>query len=106
MIPTSRLGRAGRLLGSALGPMSGVATLGRLKGGAHKLGQTLALVADSMPADVRERLGGLFCAAEPRPWDEVKGALDALPAGLLAEVEPAPFAAASMGQVHRGHLNN
>lgn len=106
MIPTSRLGRAGRLLGSALGPVSGVATLGRLKGGAHKLGQTLALVADSMPADVRERLGGLFGAAEPRPWDEVKGALDALPAGLLAEVEPAPFAAASMGQVHRGRLDD
>jgi predicted unusual protein kinase regulating ubiquinone biosynthesis (AarF/ABC1/UbiB family) len=106
MIPTSRLKRAGRLLGSALGPMTAVTTLGRLKGGAHKLGQTLALVADSMPPDVRERLGGLFGAAEPRPWDEVKGALDGLPGGLLAEVEPLPFAAASMGQVHRGRLDD
>jgi hypothetical protein len=106
MIPTSRLRRAGRLLGSALGPGAAATTLGQLKGGAHKLGQTLALVADSLPEEARARLGGLFGAAEPRPWDEIKGALDALPTGLLAEVEPAPFAAASMGQVHRGRLHD
>lgn len=103
MIPRSRLGRAGRILGSALAPESAALALGRLKGGAHKLGQTLALVADGMPADMRERLGGLFGAAEPRPWDEVAGTLDELPA-RLADIEHTPFAAASMGQVHRGRL--
>lgn len=105
MIVTSRLGRAGRLLGSAVvAPHAGVAALGRLKGGAQKLGQTMALVADSLPAELKGRLGGLFGEAEPRPWEEVAGSIDGLPANLLADVEHLPFAAASIGQVHRGHL--
>lgn len=102
MIPTSRLGRAGRLLGAVVTPTAGVATLGRLKGGAQKLGQTLALVADSLPPELRGRLGGLFTEAEPRPWAEEADAVAALPPDLLDTVEPVPFAAASMGQVHRG----
>lgn len=106
MITTSRLRRAGRMLGAALGPTGAAQTLGQLKGGAHKLGQTFALVADSLPPELRDSLGGLFGAAEPRPWAEVGPLLDALPAGLLADVEPAPFAAASMGQVHRGRLGD
>ena len=100
MIPTSRLGRAGRMLGSAFAPTAAATTLGRLKGGAHKLGQTLALVADSMPPELRGRLGALFGEAEPRPWHEVASAVDGISG--LASVEEQPFAAASMGQVHRG----
>ena len=62
----------------------------------------MALVADGMPPGMRDRLGRLFAEAEPRPWNEVEPALAALPAGLLASVEEVPFAAASLGQVHRG----
>lgn len=106
MILTSRLGRAGRLVHAAVsgGAETSVLTLGRLKGGAHKLGQTLALVSDSMPAELRARLGGLFSEAEPRPWEEVAPMIAALPDGVVSEVERVPFAAASLGQVHGARL--
>lgn len=106
MISTSRLGRAGRLLRGVVGPGAVADTLGRLKGGAQKLGQTAALVADGMPPELRKHFGALFAAAEPRPWAEIAPVLQELPAGLLADVEPVAFAAASLGQVHRGRLHD
>lgn len=106
MIPTGRLGRAARLVGAAVGA-DPTAALGRLKGGAQKLGQTVALVADGMPPELREKLGTLFAQAEPRPWSEVAPVFDGLPADVRARIEldERPFAAASLGQVHRGRLD-
>lgn len=73
------------------------ATLGQLKGGAQKLGQMLALVADGLPPELGARFGRLFSEAEPRPFAEVAGLV---PPGVY-DVDPVPFAAASLGQVHR-----
>ncbi len=107
MIPRSRFGRAARILGAAVGPaVPSVSTLGRLNGGAHKLGQTLALFADGMPPELKAQLGLLFSEAEARPWAEMERAIGGLPAGLLASVEPVPLAAASMAQVHAARLAN
>ena len=75
MITTGRLSRVARLARLAPAVLGGDAegvlmyeVLGSLKGGAQKLGQTLALVADGMPAPVRVRLGALFGDAPPLPW--------------------------------------
>jgi hypothetical protein len=76
------------------------AALGSLKGGAQKLGQTLALAADAMPPEFRASLGGLFSEGQPRPWAEVR---EAVP-DVVVHIEETPFAAASIGQVHRGAL--
>lgn len=102
MISTGRFRRAGRLLGAALRPDMGAQVLGQMKGGAHKLGQTMALVSDGFSPELRERLKTLFSEAEPRPWGEVAPALEALPQGFLAHIDHHPFAAASLGQVHQG----
>jgi predicted unusual protein kinase regulating ubiquinone biosynthesis (AarF/ABC1/UbiB family) len=104
---TGRIGRGARLIGAAVRQEHARLALGRLKGGAQKLGQTLALVADGMPDEVRRQMGALFSAAEPVPWSTLAPELEALPADLRAAltVDPEPLAAASVGQVHRGRLD-
>ncbi len=81
----------------SLGADRAVATLGQLKGGAQKLGQMLALVSDGLPPELGQRFGRLFAEAEPRPFDELRAQVPE----CVYEIEPVPFAAASLGQVHR-----
>ena len=97
MIPRGRLGRAARLVTGSLGVTRAAATLGQLKGGAQKLGQMLALVADGLPEGMGDRFGRLFSDAEPRLFEELRGQVPP----CVEDVEPTPFAAASLGQVHR-----
>lgn len=97
MIPRGRLRRAARLVTGSFGADRAAATLGQLKGGAQKLGQMMALVADGLPPELGARFGRLFSESEPRPYAEVAGQV---PAGVV-DVDPVPFAAASLGQVHR-----
>ncbi len=117
-VPTGRFRRLSRIaalaphLGGALlggaGTRRAVAermlhTLGELKGGSMKLGQILAQVAEALPEDMQERLGGLFDEAPPLDWESMREVLDQEFDDLsaLAEIDPEPFAGASLGQVHR-----
>ena len=116
MIRDGRLGRVAqmaRLIPAAIGgDREGELTyeiLGNLKGGAQKLGQTLALVADGMPAPVRARLGALFGDAPALPWEEVSEVLRAQLGdtdALFAHIEQQPLASASLGQVYKGRLHD
>lgn len=125
-VPTSALGRMWRTgrsvlgVGAALrrgrrgeavdaeGAAEIVRSLGGLKGVAMKAGQMLGYVDPSVPPELRSMLALLQTAA-PRMGLEtvtgvVRGCLGARADALLAGMEPAPVAVASIGQVHRGRL--
>ncbi len=86
--------------------------LGELKGGAMKFGQALSLFEAMLPEDVagpfRDQLRRLQDAAPPMPASRAQAVVRAeLGPGwrrTLAELDPRPAAAASIGQVHRGRL--
>ena len=84
-------------------------TLGRMKGGAMKVGQMLSLHADLLPPEVGEVLRMLQAKAPPVPAEvmefEVRGELKQFDA-LFAAFEPEACAAASIGQVHRATLRD
>ncbi len=89
-------------------------TLGQLKGGAMKFGQALSVLESALPEDVaapyREHLTQLQDQAPPMPTRTVH---EILAAELgedwrerLPELDGAPTAAASIGQVHRGRWHD
>ncbi len=86
------------------------AVLGGLKGGAMKLGQTLAVFETMVPAEVhepyREALTRLQTTAEPMPAATVHRVLaEQLGRGWrdrFADLDDEPLGVASLGQVHRG----
>ena len=84
--------------------------LGQLKGVAMKLGQGLALAADSLelPADVREQLARLHDSAEPVPFEQIEGTVVEELEGPLAErfarFDRAPLGTASLAQAHAAAL--
>ncbi|MEP6814369.1 MAG: AarF/ABC1/UbiB kinase family protein, partial [Marmoricola sp.] len=86
-------------------------TLGELKGGAMKFGQQMSILESALPdeliAPYRAHLTQLQDSAPPMPTQTVR---DILAEELgddwrsqLVELDPVPAAAASIGQVHRGH---
>jgi predicted unusual protein kinase regulating ubiquinone biosynthesis (AarF/ABC1/UbiB family) len=85
------------------------ATLGRLKGGAMKVGQAMSAMEAALPeqlaAPYREALVRLQESAPPMPTALVYQQLDrAFPGGwrdMLRDLDERPVAAASVGQVHR-----
>ncbi len=129
-VPTSALGRLGRTAGAALrsgrlllgarGAGEGdsplelealakvVGSLGELKGIAMKAGQILSYVDVALPEELREALSVLQTHAQPMPTGQVRRILQAelgtRAQELLATLEEAPLAAASIGQVHRARL--
>jgi predicted unusual protein kinase regulating ubiquinone biosynthesis (AarF/ABC1/UbiB family) len=88
-------------------------TLGELKGLALKAGQMLSYMDGALPADAepafRRILSQLQQRAPALPWPAVSEVL-ALELGSLddhfAAIEEEPFAAASIGQVHRARLHD
>ncbi|MGQ4877320.1 ABC1 kinase family protein [Billgrantia sp. LNSP4103-1] len=78
--------------------------LSELKGPAMKLAQIMAQWDDLLPPDLADELARLQRQAEPMPWEGIRRTLLAQYGTLEAhfrEIEPRPFASASMGQVHR-----
>jgi predicted unusual protein kinase regulating ubiquinone biosynthesis (AarF/ABC1/UbiB family) len=84
-------------------------TLGELKGAAMKLGQMLSLHEGAMPPEVAAILRSLQKEAPRVPAEvmeeEIRGSLEGFDE-LFADLDFDAFAAASIGQVHRGRLRD
>jgi predicted unusual protein kinase regulating ubiquinone biosynthesis (AarF/ABC1/UbiB family) len=92
-----------------------VDTLGTMKGAAMKMGQLASFIdTDYLPDEYRElyqeKLAALRTTAPPMPWEKVRKVLDEEfdepYEELFERIEPDAFAAASIGQVHRGVLHD
>ncbi len=84
-------------------------TLGELKGAAMKVGQMLSLQDSVLPPEVAAVLRTLQKQAPPLPFDIVRRELlRELPDldRIFASIDEYAFAAASIGQVHRGTLRD
>jgi len=90
-----------------------VEVLGKLRGGAMKIGQLASFVdVEFLPAEYRQiyqqKLGQLRDGAPTMSWEKVKRVLEREweqpVAELFESLEEQAFAAASIGQVHRGVL--
>jgi predicted unusual protein kinase regulating ubiquinone biosynthesis (AarF/ABC1/UbiB family) len=75
-----------------------------------KLGQFLSARADILPAEITDELAGLQDEVPPAPLPYilqiVQEELGTAPAEVFARFDPAPVAAASIGQVHFGALHD
>jgi len=86
-----------------------VQTLGEMKGAAMKVGQMLSLHEGLLPPEVSDVLRSLQKEAPKVPSEvmeyEIRGALKNFD-DLFESMETEAFAAASIGQVHRGRLKD
>lgn len=84
-------------------------TLGELKGAAMKLGQMASLAADLMPKELASALQTLQKTAPPVPFSVIEQQIlkefDQPIERLFERFDPEPFAAASIGQVHRARVD-
>jgi predicted unusual protein kinase regulating ubiquinone biosynthesis (AarF/ABC1/UbiB family) len=80
-------------------------TLGELKGAVMKVGQMASIAHDVLPKELSEALGKLQREAPPMDYaviaEQVERELGAPPERLFTRFDREPFAAASIGQVHR-----
>jgi hypothetical protein len=87
-----------------------VASLGKLKGVAMKMGQHLSYVDTSIPDEVRAALAALQTHSQPMSMTRVtkiiRDELGAKASALIDSMDPLPIASASIGQVHRARLPN
>lgn len=85
-------------------------TLGEMKGAVMKVGQIASQYKDIFPPEVANSLEKLQKDAPPMPFAVIKAQVEReLGANLdsrFARFEPLPFAAASIGQVHKATLND
>lgn len=87
-----------RVLGEAL-----FEGLSELKGPAMKMAQVMSQWDDLLPPDLAEELARLQRQAQPMPWPVIRRTLIEELGELeqsFSNIEEAPFASASMGQVH------
>src|SRR5207244_8438637 len=79
--------------------------LGSMKGVLMKLGQMASYIYEDMPATFRAAMSRLQQKAPPMTaalaWSVIVAELGDVPERVFAEWDPLPFAAASIGQVHR-----
>ncbi len=105
--PTQQIRRTENLIKNAARI---VETLGEMKGAAMKVGQMLSLHEGMLPPEVAEVLRALQKEAPRVPPEvmhyEVEGSLGGKVKDLFDELEEDAYAAASIGQVHRGRLHD
>lgn len=84
--------------------------MGNMKGVSMKLGQILSLMGGAVPEGFAERFASLQSAAPPMAPELVRQVfledLGAPPEEIFRRFESRPFAAASIGQVHRAQLHD
>lgn len=82
-----------------------VETLGELKGAAMKVGQMASMAADLLPEELKAPLQALQRHAPPMPYEviaeTIESEFDQPVEALFDSFVRTPFAAASIGQVHR-----
>jgi predicted unusual protein kinase regulating ubiquinone biosynthesis (AarF/ABC1/UbiB family) len=86
-----------------------VETLGSLKGGAMKVGQMLSLHEGLFPPEVTAIFSSLQKEAPSIPFEEMDQQIKTELGDkyqLFKAIHPEPYAAASIGQVHVGELND
>ena len=85
-------------------------TMGEMKGAAMKVGQVLSLMTGMVPDEMAGQLATLQASAPPMAYRLVEKVFRdeyGMPPGkLFRSFEHEPFAAASIGQVHRATLND
>lgn len=83
-------------------------TLGEMKGAAMKLGQVLSMMSGAVPDEMTGALSTLHSSAPPMAWElttqVIREELGDAPERIFKHFEHKPFAAASIGQVHRATL--
>jgi predicted unusual protein kinase regulating ubiquinone biosynthesis (AarF/ABC1/UbiB family) len=86
------------------------ATLGELKGAAMKVGQMASAAKELFPPEVTEALTKLQREAPPMEFEVISevivSELGDAPEVLFQSFDPEPFAAASIGQVHRARTDD
>ena len=84
-------------------------TLGELKGAAMKLGQMASMAADILPKELASALQSLQKEAPPAAFSvieqQIQSEFDQPIERLFESFDPTPFAAASIGQVHRARVD-
>jgi predicted unusual protein kinase regulating ubiquinone biosynthesis (AarF/ABC1/UbiB family) len=85
-------------------------TLGQLKGAVMKVGQMASVASDLLPKEIADALGVLQREAPPMAFeviaDQIERELGAPPERLFRRFDETPFAAASIGQVHRAQVDD
>lgn len=85
-------------------------TLGELKGAAMKVGQLASVARDLLPDDLMDSLTVLQRDAPPMDYDVIQGQVErelgSPPELLFERFDREPFAAASIGQVHRARTDD
>jgi len=85
-------------------------TMGEMKGAVMKVGQVLSLMAGVLPEEMASQLASLQSNAPPMSYELVKLVFEreygTSPEHLFHRFEKEPFAAASIGQVHRAVLGD
>ena len=85
-------------------------TMGEMKGAVMKFGQILSLMSGIVPAEMMTELASLQSSAPPMAFNLVEGVFQRefrrSPERVFRGFEREPFAAASIGQVHRAELSD
>ena len=85
-------------------------TLGEMKGAVMKVGQIASQMKDLLPAEVSDALTVLQKSSPPMPFSvirrQIRRELGDEPEALFEHFDEEPFAAASIGQVHRGRTHD